>query len=570
MLLPADVDNLLCRSAEFAALDPLAREAIRRRLVWLSLPGGSTLFTSGEISDGLYVVRSGCLASLTDQGGTDYLIPAGGIVGGVGQITGDPRRRTVRAVRDTELLWLPSRHFTEVAGHHGAIMLATAQGAIRQLRDTSTDRRTGQPRTFAVLAHDRGVPARTLATRLVQALSRHGRAALIGPEHGAGRSGAWFAEREAELDYTVYLDTEGEGVWRARCIRQADSLLLPVLAAQQATPWQGMAPDHPDDRRPHHLILIHPGHDVLQGAAARWLMWLPPGARQHHVRSGADVDRIARLVSGHGRGLVLAGGGARGMAHLGALRAFSEAGLAFDAVGGTSIGAIVAAGVAMGWPVERMADTMCAGFVSGRPLSDWTLPLVALTRGRRATRMLRRTFGAVSIEDLPIPFFCVSTNLSGAGKAVHRSGPLWQWLRASSAIPGVLPPVTHDGGVFVDGALVDNLPTDVMRADDIGHITAVDIRAGTSLTASLDETASPHPLRVWFQGRRGIVRPSLVSTLVRAAMVNAEVASAERRALADLLLTPPLEHVGMLDWNGWQAAVDAGYAHTARVLKRGA
>ncbi|TCV92838.1 NTE family protein [Luteibacter rhizovicinus] len=568
MLLPHDVDALIERSGTFGHLGAGARSALARRLIWLSLPGGATLFVQGEPSDGMYLLRSGSLASFAPDGSTDHLIVAGGIVGDVGQITGDCRRRTVRALRDSELLWLPSAAFAGLAADHASVLLATARTAVRRLRDSLADQRAGSPRTFAVLAHDPGVPARAFATRLVQALAEHGRSALIGPEHGLGRSGAWFAEREAELDYTVYLDTEGQGLWRNRCRRQADALLLPVLAAQQPAAWPEdwtrMAPDH----RPHHLVLIHPGHDVAHGAAARWAATLAPATRQHHVRAGADIDRIARLVSGNGRGLVLAGGGARGMAHLGALRALGEAGHTFDAVGGTSIGAIIAAGVAMGWPVERMAETMREAFVSGRPLSDWTLPLVALTRGHRATRMLRRTFGAIDIEDLPIPYFCVSTSLSGEGKSVHREGPLWLWLRATSAIPGVLPPVTHGGGVFVDGALVDNLPTDVMRDDGIGHITAVDIRAGTSLTASIDEAISPSPWHVWFQRRRGIVRPSLVSTLVRAAMVNAEAASAERRALADLLLSPPLEHIGMLDWGNWRRAVDAGYAYTAEALNQ--
>jgi NTE family protein len=181
--------------------------------------------------------------------------------------------------------------------------------------------------------------------------------------------------------------------------------------------------------------------------------------------------------------------------------------------------------------------------------------------------MLQRAFGVLEIEDLPLSYFCVSTRLSGGGMAVHRRGPLWLWLRASSAIPGVLPPVLHQGGVHVDGALVNNLPTDVMAADGIAHITALDIRADIALLTTAEESATPPLWRLLLQRRQDIRRPGLVSTLVRAGMVNGETASEQRRERANLLITPSLDHIGMLDWKDWQRAIDAGYRHTIEILE---
>ncbi len=365
----------------------------------------------------------------------------------------------------------------------------------------------------------------------------------------------------------IYLDTQGDGLWRERCLRQADVLLLPARAGQTPRPWPEILPAHPARarHRPRHLILLHAGRQVALGAAQRWRALFSGELQHHHICGQADIARLARLVSGHGRGLVLAGGGARGLAHLGALRALREAGHQFDAVGGTSIGAIIGAGVANEWEIEAMIETFRHAFVDGKPLSDWTLPLLALTRGRHAARMLRQTFGVLDIEDLRLPFFCVSTRLSGGGQAVHRHGPLWLWLRASSAIPGVLPPVMRHGEVHVDGALVDNLPTDVMAADGLAHITALDVRADIELRADVEEAASPPWWRLLMQRHR-VRRPGLVSTLVRAGMVNGEEASLRRRAQAQLLFTPPLEHIGMLDWKDWRRAIDAGYQHAIEVL----
>ncbi|MFC5527646.1 patatin-like phospholipase family protein [Rhodanobacter ginsengisoli] len=574
MLLP-DVTELLARSAMFGPMDAVARAALARELVWLGLPGGRPLFKPGEPAEALYLLKSGSLGVFDDglpedAAGLIHLIAAGECVGAVSLLGSEQRTRTVRALRDSELLRLDRRAFETLLERHPAAMLGVARTTIEllQQRERGADR-TSLPRTFAILPIDAAVPARVLAMQLGQALEGYGNCLVIDAEQGAGRSSDWFAEREAQLRFVIYLDAGGDPLWRQRCMRQADVLLLPALAAQAARPWPESALLDPSrtGHRSRHLILMHAGHQVSLGSARRWRAAFSGELRHHHVCRRADVTRLARLVSGHGRGLVLAGGGARGLAHLGMLRALHEAGHRFDAIGGTSIGAIIGAGMACGWELDAITETLRRGFVEGRPLSDWTLPLVAMTRGRRASTMLRHAFGALEIEDLPLPYFCVSTQLSGGGMAVHRDGPLWLWLRASSAIPGVLPPVLRQGRVYVDGALVNNLPTDVMAADGIAHITALDIRADIALLTTAEESATPPLWRLLLQRRQDVRRPGLVSTLVRAGMVNGESASAGRRERADLLLTPPLEQIGMLDWKGWQRAVDAGYRHALGVLE---
>ena len=567
---PTELAELLGRTAMFAHLGDAQRAALARQLRWLCLPGGQYLFKAGEPADALYLLRSGSLGVFDGPTTLLHQLAAGECVGEISLLSGGHHRLAVRALRDSELLRLDRAAFEALVEHHPRAMLDVARVAMQRLlqnerRDTAPD----APRTFAILPVDAGVPVRALALQLGQALEAHGSCVVIDAELGAGRGSDWFAEREAQARFVIYLDSSGDALWRQRCLRQADVLLLPALAAQPARPWPEAAPGHPSRarHRPRHLLLLHAGRQVQAGAARRWRAQFSGELMHHHIRGEDDIARVARLVSGHGRGLVLAGGGARGLAHLGAIRALREAGHTFDAIGGTSIGAIIGAGVADGWDTPTLLRKFHAAFVRGRPLSDWTLPLVALTRGRRAARLLREAFGAIDIEDLAKPFFCVSTNLSGAGRVVHRHGPLWLWLRASSAIPGVLPPVLHHGEVYVDGALVDNLPTDVMAADGLAHLTAVSIRADIELRSGIEDFATPPWWRLLLQQRRGPRWPGLVSTLTRAAMVNSEETSEHCRALPQRLITPPLDHIGMLDWKDWQRAVEAGHSETMRVLE---
>jgi NTE family protein len=137
------------------------------------------------------------------------------------------------------------------------------------------------------------------------------------------------------------------------------------------------------------------------------------------------------------------------------------------------------------------------------------------------------------------------------------------WLRASSAVPGVLPPLLHQGRVHVDGAVMNNLPVDVMYDRGVGTIVACDIRADDVLSTSMDSAWQPSAWRQWLQRRR---RPGIASILLRSGMVNAESAADHRRALATRVISPHLENIGLLDFRDFDRAVEAGYRHTLQAL----
>jgi NTE family protein len=273
------------------------------------------------------------------------------------------------------------------------------------------------------------------------------------------------------------------------------------------------------------------------------------------------------MLTGRAVGLVLSGGGARGFAHLGVVKALREHGVPIDLVGGTSMGGILAAGVASDWDDAELAERFRRSFVDTNPLSDFTLPIVSLVSGRKVGMLLRRELGDIDIEDLPLPFFCVSSNLTTGRIAVHQQGTLWRWLRASVAIPGVLPPVFHGGEVFVDGGAMNNLPVDVMRARGRGPVIGVDVGTDRAFTTDVEATETPS---VWtlLRGRRR--RPNILRILWRAGMVNSAAATLERRRQSDLLITPALESLDLLDWQGFGRAVEIGYRDACERLQAGA
>lgn len=554
----------------FNGLEPATVRAIAAEVEWLSLPGGSTLFSVGEPPDAMYVVLSGCLGVFSGQQSQAIgRVLAGDAVGEMGLISGRARSATVIALRDTELARLSREAFDRVFTCYPQAMLRIAQLTVNRLESSQSGSaaRTHAARTFAVIPQGIEVDAAAFAASLVASLRTYGRTQLVWSVRGAAHTSHWFNMVEASNDYVVYVADATPTTWSKLCVRQADALLLLANADSEATSWSALGAQRESNTtatQRSELVLLHEG-TIPNGVAARWLA-NHPGIAHHHVRAAEDVARIARLVTGRGIGLVMSGGGARGFAHIGIVKALREAGIPIDLVGGTSMGGIIGAGVAEGWSVEELKERLWRSFVATNPLRDYTLPVVSLVSGRKVSTLLRREFGERSIEDLPLPFFCVSSNLTTGHPEVHRAGLLWRWLRASVAIPGVLPPVLHHGDVLVDGGAMNNLPVDYMRELGRGPVIGCDVGADRAFTGHSDDIDVPPlwKLMSWLRGGRR--RPNIFQILWRAGMVNSTAMTALHREKTDLLLQPPLEQVDMLDWKAFDRAIAAGYEYTLRRL----
>jgi predicted acylesterase/phospholipase RssA len=354
-------------------------------------------------------------------------------------------------------------------------------------------------------------------------------------------------------------------------MRQSDLVLFVGDATEEPAPrpWEhSMAETSGATIARRMLVLLQPRSDRPIRDTARWLA----GRRidfHVHVREGCrdDVGRVARIVSGQALGLVLAGGAARGFAHLGVYRAMTELGLAVDWVGGTSLGAIMAAVLASPYSLDEAIALARGAFVQGKPFSDFTLPLVSLISGRRMDRLLRKNLDLM-IEDLPIPFFCVSCHLDNGAMRVHDAGYLPDALRASASIPGIIPPAVVDHRLTVDGAVINNLPVDIMQQKPVGTIVAVDLSADN--VVEVDYPALPSAWAV-LRGRylpfsRKYRVPGLSTVLLKATELGTLARVRELGRQADLLLQPPVRQFGMTEVKSFDRIVQAGYEHAMEQL----
>jgi len=254
------------------------------------------------------------------------------------------------------------------------------------------------------------------------------------------------------------------------------------------------------------LVLLHenPGPEDHPRGTAQWLKrrsvqqhyhirYYPHDPDRDLVHFKSDFHRLARYLVGRAFGLVLSGGGARGNAHFGVVEALEENKIPVDMVGGTSIGAFVGGLYSLYPNYEdlRPRGRRYSHFMSSLAnlLWDVTIPMVSYFTGKNFNRGLIMSFGGTKIEDLWIPYFCMSTDLTDQAARVHRNGTLWRYCSASMRLLGYFPPICDtitvvgdDGNAkevvhyLVDGGYVNNLPTDIMSQDErTGCVIGVDV-----------------------------------------------------------------------------------------------
>jgi NTE family protein len=597
--------ELLARhlTALFGPFDPELLALLERHVTWVEVAGGDTLMTQGEPGDAMYLSVTGRLrVYVREPDGSERKVrdlPRGEIVGEISLYTDEPRSATVVAIRDSVLVRLDRDAFQQMLRSSADVSIALTRRIIERLRTEGRSATSDKPVTMALVPITAGVATGDFAQRLAAPLGRAGRVCVVdaaaidaalgtpgiaqcAPADGEAnrRIALHLDELEAAHDQVLLVADDGPTEWTQRCGRRADEVLL--LADADQPPALHETERSFLDRRPARseagevLVLLHRADRRTPSGTRAWLA--PRSVVDHvHVRPALERDlaRLARLQNRTAVGIVFAGGGARGLAHLGVWKSLRDRGIEIDRVGGTSIGAIMGAIVASdrGWdevlPVARRA-------FRGNPTGDFNwLPLLSLIAGRRLRRIVGAAMHAlwgerVDLEDLWKNTFCVATNYSSASELVLQHGDLFDSVLASAAIPGALPPVLRDGELLCDGGTFNNFPVDVMRGmRGVGRVIGADISAPPPRRIEAPEVPGTLALlrdRLRPKGSRRYRFPSLVAYLMNITVMYSLSRAGRARAQTDLCFNPPLPRVGMLQWKRFDAIVEMGRAHAAEVL----
>ncbi|MGA9026977.1 MAG: cyclic nucleotide-binding and patatin-like phospholipase domain-containing protein [Steroidobacteraceae bacterium] len=583
-------------------LDPATMTFLRSRLEWVEIAAGETLMAQGDPGDSMYISISGRLrAYVKDDGGIEHMVremARGQIIGEMSMYTEEPRSATVVAIRDSVLVKLARADFATLLATSATMSIVLTRQIIKRLQTVHRRSDIARPITIGVLPITTGVQPLEFCRQLSAHLETAGKVQIVDAarldreldqslaqadvnDTEADRRIALYLDAiEATNDYVLLVGDDHPSSWTRRCSQRCDELLLLADAAQppelHQTEAQFLLHRHGRTEAAEFLVLLHDADERCPSGTRKWLARRPVTSH-YHVRPALERDmaRLARLLSGRAVGLVLAGGGARGCAHIGIYRALRERGIEIDCVGGTSIGSVMAVYVGSDRPIEDVMKIARESF-SRNPTGDFNLvPLISLVKGARLrqtiARGIRQLLGRpTDVEDLWKNYYCIASNYSLASEQVIQSGDLSRAMLASIAIPGALPPQIEDGNLLCDGGTFNNFPVDVMRnMRGVGKVIGVDLGSRKRRRIEITEVPGSWSLlrdRLRARAKRRFRLPSLMAYLMNVTVLYSTSRQRENRKLTDLYFNPPLERVGMLEWNKFDSIVQHAYEHGREIL----
>lgn len=616
----SDADNLDARLsdiADFANLSDQTRRLLQARFTIERVARGTCLVCQGDSANSLFIVLSGrfTVNATSEAGGSKTEInlraptgtmrriaeiASGELIGEIAFFTGGQRTADVIAIRDSVVARLTRSDFDAVARNDPDVwksVVAALAGRLAQQTRQATrgyDRTLGlqhappRPRTIAIIgAGDAPIPPAFL-TALIDTAPRPSKTCFLSAETvidhlpGCDMAGmtatAALNSLEDRFELVVYVADTSATAWSETAIRHADDVLIVangLHAERQPGKLERIARDYHDDHA-HRLIIIHDRPRKVVSGSAR-LLANRPVSQHHHVAIG-DLNSMARLwrfLCGTAEGLVACGGGSFCSAHIGIYEAAKTLGHPFDMFIGTSGGAAMAGAFAQGASPDDVSAGVHRMFVEGRALGRYALPLYGALDHTHFDQHLRQVYGDVAIEDIWRPYCAVAADLSDTTTALIRTGPLWQAIRASAAIPGLLPPFyTRDGRMLVDGSVIANVPVRAAHALKNGPNMVVSFRALKGQRVIVDYDSLPGRREVFWRSllpatRRNLpAAPTAANVLVRSLMADRDHFERYLTARDTLLLPPVPENLSALDWRTHRQLRENARVYAAEALSQ--
>jgi len=549
---------------------------------------GEILLHQGDVSDNIYIVVSGSLVSVLNYGFDKQkiigMINPAETVGELGIISGEPRSLTVKAVVDTELLQLSGEIFLQLCQENTYISLQVMKLLTSRLQNTiSLISEYKRCNILVFFSDDKNNYLDDFFSEL---------------KNNTDKFPIKFLPTDIEdpIDILQFIQSnQDQHIYLIVFIKSYDANLFKFFfdnSAKFSLITRNKLPV--DINKDTQLILIHIQQHIEQhlelillhdNATIKPLntqLWLQQAkfSFHHHIRIGDNLSyqRFLRFALSRAVGIVFGGGGMRGFAHMGMLKALHEKKIPIDMVGGTSVGAAAAACYALTQDYVQCAKLFEKMLLTAQQavyLRNLTWPITSIFSGDPITSFVLNHFGDVQIEDLWLPFFCISANLSSNNEMIHEAGSLGVALRCSGAVPILSPPMVVAGQQFYDGGILNNLPVDIMRklignenkiiACDVSRFvkdpTIYDFPPVISLKQSLLQKLKISPSQHTF--------PGFFENFFHAMLLGASSKTEMNGMLADILIRPDLSKFATFKSNkeSMETLIEIGYQQTMAAIE---
>lgn len=516
------------------------------------------LFTNDEPSLNVYYMIDGCIEVYSSKNCDNLvsLVRSGDMIGEMGVVAGEPYGLTAKVHRTSHLLKIDHLLFLAFIRGNPSVLMQLTKSLASRLRNVVTGlyEKNYPIKNLVLYMDDPALDIAKLKETFQKAAADDSTTIFDKSAYNGKKDEivAFLAECENTHGVNIFLLEPSDDPWTQAVIIYVEYIYIVSSEGN----WNKVNQKILDclKRRPCDLVICHEksvGYQDTNKFYERYSF-----KRHHHITNNtSDFQRIYRYMTGQAYGLVISGGGFRGYVHYGLIKALTEAGVPIDAIGGASMGAVVGAGLAINPDWKRFNDLYEQSMLSLRKKGFFniTLPIFSLLSGEVATKTLKKTYKKLEIENLPTNFWCVVSNLSERQKEIKHYGTLWEWLRASMAIPGIFPPFEKNGNLYVDGGLCSNLPVQDMREylDNSGTIITLDI--SVSLLQEIKYLCPPVlTLKEALLYKLGLsnkdyIFPSLLEILLESSCINQYINDTQGAMLADITIDPDTSELSTLN-----------------------
>jgi len=598
--------DFLQRIPLFAVLEPYELEQVLETTAAVTVSSGEFLFRRGDRGDALYIVETGLVEAVIDEGTPsertlNSFFP-GDFFGEMALLTQEPRSASVRAVTDSRLIRLSHEEFARLLERKPSMALHLSKVLSKYLSRSNAHLSRRAARISAVIPSGGGTAlTHALAVRLLDSLERQLGSPAILVALGDGGFPGVEAPDTSELGAVMggirSLASGGHVlVFGDKLLQSADDLaMLSVINSLRinyghilvwAEPSEALqrlsfltridqtfllsgcpgVPGEPGLQLRELERMLQGGvrtavftagneplpRDIRPSAQPPIRLAASPGADGGWRVDDGSVDRLARAMAGLTVGLALGSGTAQGLSHLGVMKAMLEAGIPIDLIAGTSGGALygsmVASGLTIAQSVENVVRQTRRNLIDKL---DFAFPSRGLIRGNRIERMVRSCIGDVTFAELPIPLCAVAADLDTGEEVLIDDGIVYRGVRASISVPGIFEPYPLNGRLLIDGVVVNPLPVSVARSMGADIVIAVQVPAPgkVSMEAGALRTAGGRKRQAY----------SIVSSIVRSHHFVGERLADKMASEADVFIKPDVTRFGWREYRAAPDIIEAGY-----------
>lgn len=573
------LDHIVDHTLEnlFGKLDSDKLTSIKEKLSYISLRRGETLFHQNDEADGIYILLSGKLEVIAAQrDGSVHrvgFVNRAETVGEMALLSDDLRSATVVAFRNSTLAKMSNDTFIELCYSNAEFALRVSRFIVSRLKQSIHTKRA-KIKISNISFHDSGLTPITSEV-IDQILDRFRKMtsvvildkALSDQVLDLKDSGKQPGPDELlKLDHYI---NELEQQEKKLCfdLRNMDNYLVnhiidfSDLAIEffdfSAVKTKNWKPDSfiqsiENIQSKINYVFCHENKNGLFPEGTNLVLEKLKNGPHTHIKQGDEkgINRIVRYITGKSVGLVLGGGGAKGIAHLGILKALEEFHIPVDYIAGTSMGAIYASLYAKHQDFKAVFSLSTDTFLTSPtgPADLNIFPRYSIYKDKKINKKLHELYGEMHLEDLWLPFYCISSNLTKPEMVIHESGKLSSVIRTSMAVPGLFKPIMINKNVHVDGGVFNNIPIDVMLQKNIGHIIASRV--------DKEDVSQVEKL------------PNFLNTLIKSTIANSDHHSNKLIPFVDLYFQPEVSKFGLLNWKAHDQIFDEGYKHALETLRK--